>query len=59
MGAADCHEPLVRLRKCQGEAFTAELVEARGCLRNKYACFTEGFSFPDLQEAAELISEAG
>lgn len=50
---------LVRLRKRQGEAFTAELVEARGRLRNLYRGFTEGFSFPDLQEAAELIDEAG
>jgi adenylate cyclase len=48
---------LVRLRKRQGEAFTVELVEARRCLRKLYARFTEGFSFPDLQEAAELIGE--
>jgi hypothetical protein len=50
---------LVRLRKRQGEAFTAELVEAQDYLRTLYACFTEGFSFPDLQEAAQLIGEAG
>jgi hypothetical protein len=49
---------LVRLRMRQGEGYKAELEEARSCLRNLYARFTEGFSFPDLQEAAQLISEA-
>jgi adenylate cyclase len=50
---------LVRLYQRQGAAFAAELEEARSCLRNLYARFTEGFSFPDLQEAAQLIGEAG
>jgi adenylate cyclase len=50
---------LVRLRKCQGEGCMAELIEARKLLRNLYECFTEGFSFPDLQEAAALIDETG
>jgi len=50
---------LVRLRLRQGEACASELAEARGCLRDLYARFKEGFSFPDLQEAAALISGTG
>ncbi len=50
---------LVRLRMRQGEYYTAELQEARSRLRYLYARFTEGFGFPDLIDAAGLISEAG
>jgi len=50
---------LVHLRVRQGEAYAAELAEARQFLSDLYARFTEGFSFPDLQEAATMISEAG
>jgi predicted ATPase len=50
---------LVRLRLRQGEACAAELTEAHQLLRDLYARFTEGFGFPDLQEAARLIGEAG
>ncbi len=47
----------VRLRMRQGEAYAAELAEARACLRDVYAKFTEGFAFPDLLEATALIGE--
>jgi len=50
---------LVRLRNCQGNQRTAELVEARKLLHYPYERFSEGFVFPDLQDAAALISEAG
>jgi DNA-binding SARP family transcriptional activator/tetratricopeptide (TPR) repeat protein len=50
---------LVRLHERQGEAFAAELAEARQCLHEVYGRFTEGFAFPDLQEAAALIGEIG
>jgi hypothetical protein len=50
---------LVRLWMRPGEAYEAELAEACNCLRDVYARYTEGFAFPDLQEAAALISEAG
>jgi hypothetical protein len=50
---------LVRLRERQGEAYAAELAEAHRGLCDLYARFTEGFDFPDLQEAARLISETG
>ena len=50
---------LVRLRVRQGEVCAAELVEALQCLRDVYRRFTEGFAFPDLQDAARLIGEAG
>jgi tetratricopeptide (TPR) repeat protein len=50
---------LVRLRKCQGNQHATELVEARQHLHNLYERFTEGFGFPDLIDAAALISEAG
>ena len=50
---------LVRLRKRQGKAAVAELAEARMLLSNQYERFMEGFTFPDLQEAAALIDEAG
>jgi DNA-binding SARP family transcriptional activator/tetratricopeptide (TPR) repeat protein len=46
---------LVRLRQRQGEAWAVELLEARHYLRALYAQYTEGFAFPDLQEAAALI----
>jgi tetratricopeptide (TPR) repeat protein len=48
---------LVRLRQRPGAAFAAELAEARQCLCEVYSRFTEGFAFPDLQEAAALIGE--
>ncbi|HNS52629.1 MAG TPA: BTAD domain-containing putative transcriptional regulator [Anaerolineae bacterium] len=48
---------LVRLRQQQGEAFAAELAEARQCLSEVVGRFTEGFALPDLQEAAALIGE--
>jgi DNA-binding SARP family transcriptional activator len=56
---------LVRFRMRQGEAAAAEpavaadLEEARACLREVYGRFTKGFGLPDLQEAAQLIGEAG
>jgi tetratricopeptide (TPR) repeat protein len=50
---------LVRLRQNQGQAFAAELAKARQCLRKVYGRFTEGFAFPDLQEAAALIGGVG
>ena len=37
------------------QASIGELAEARACLRNIYARFTEGFDFPDLQDAAALV----
>jgi hypothetical protein len=46
---------LVRLRVRQGEAYRTELAEARACLREVFAKFTEGFAFPDLQEARRLF----
>lgn len=46
---------LLRLRKCQSSIRAAELVEARKLLHNLYKCFTEGFSFPDLKDAAALF----
>jgi tetratricopeptide (TPR) repeat protein len=49
---------LVRLRERQGAAYTTELAEARSYLRGVYARFTEGFSFPDLAEAAALMRDA-
>ena len=50
---------IVRLRERQGEVYAGELAAARGCLRGLYARFTEGFAFPDLQEAAALIGDSG
>ncbi|MFN2129233.1 MAG: hypothetical protein ACK2VD_01820, partial [Anaerolineae bacterium] len=47
---------LVRLRERQGDAFAAELAEVRQCLAAAYGRFTEGFDFPDLQDAAALIA---
>lgn len=49
---------LVRLRhslRSHGETRAAELAEARQCLRDVYGRFTEGFAFPDLQDAAALL----
>ena len=46
---------IVRLRQRQGEAYAAELAEARNCLADVYGRFTEGSTFPDLQDAAALI----
>ena len=47
---------IVRLRKRQGEGRPAEeLAEARDCLAEVYGRFTEGFAYPDLEEAAVLI----
>ncbi len=48
---------LVRLRQQQGEAYAAELHDARCCLRDLYARFTEGFAFPDLRDAATLLGD--
>jgi hypothetical protein len=39
----------------RGERWATELAEARDCLREIYARFTQGFAFPDLQDAAALI----
>jgi hypothetical protein len=50
---------VVRLRQHQGAAYAAELTEARRCLAEVYTRFTEGFGFPDLQEAAALLGEIG
>jgi DNA-binding SARP family transcriptional activator len=50
---------LVHLRQRQGDAYAAELAEARRCLREVYGRFTEGFAFPDLQDAATLIGNTG
>lgn len=50
---------LVRLQNRQGETCAAELAEARQRLREVYGRFTEGFAFPDLQDAAALIDSAG
>ena len=46
---------LVRLRARQGACCAAELAEARQSLADVVARFTEGFGFPDLQEAAALM----
>ena len=48
---------LVRLRARQGEAYVAELAEARGYLQEMVQGFTEGLALPDLQEAEALIGE--
>jgi isopropylmalate/homocitrate/citramalate synthase len=48
----------VRLRERQGAACAAELADAQAYLRGVYAWFTEGFSFPDLVEAAALMGNA-
>ena len=50
---------LVRLRERRGAACAAELAEARCCLADVYARFTEGFVFPDLRDAAALIGDSG
>lgn len=62
---------LVRLReRCDGPQSAAawegeggadgaaELARARRCLAGVYAQYTEGFAFPDLQEAAALIARS-
>lgn len=49
---------IVRLRERQGEACASELAEARAYLGEVYGRFTEGFAFPDLQEAAALMGDA-
>jgi tetratricopeptide (TPR) repeat protein len=46
---------LVRLRQGQREAHAGEMAEARQRLREVYERFTEGFDFPDLQDAAASI----
>jgi DNA-binding SARP family transcriptional activator/predicted ATPase len=46
---------LVRLREQQGEPCAAELAEARRTLSDLYAQYSEGFTSPDLQDAAALI----
>jgi DNA-binding SARP family transcriptional activator/predicted ATPase len=50
---------LARLRQRQGEDSAAELAEARSSLREVFGRFTEGFAFPDLQDAAALIGDTG
>jgi len=53
---------LVRLRdslRSQGEGSAADLAEARQSLTAVYRRFTEGFAFPDLQDAAALLGETG
>jgi predicted ATPase len=50
---------LVRLRERQGVAHMAELAEVRECLAAVYRRYSEGVAFPDLQEAAGLMGEAG
>jgi DNA-binding SARP family transcriptional activator/tetratricopeptide (TPR) repeat protein len=47
---------LVQLRVRQGERYAGELEDARRCLRALYTRFTEGFAFPDLQEAVALLT---
>ena len=52
---------VVRLRERQGATCAAELAalpRARSYLRGVYVRFTEGFSFPDLAEAAALMEDA-
>jgi len=46
---------IVRLRESQGADHGSELAEARQGLAAVVARFTEGFGFPDLQEAAALL----
>jgi predicted ATPase len=46
---------IVRLRQRQGQGYSEELAQARACLHSIYARFTEGFAYPDLEEAAALI----
>lgn len=46
---------VVRLRESQGADHRSELAEARQCLAEVVARFTEGFGFPDLQDAAALM----
>ena len=50
---------IVRLRQRQGQGYTEELVKAHACLSSIYARFTEGFAYPDLEEAAVLIGDSG
>ena len=49
---------LVRLLRAKGEATELELAEAEASLRKAYDTFTEGFTLPDLQDAAELLTTA-
>ncbi len=49
---------LVRLRERQGSGCAAELAEARRALAKVFASYTEGFDFPDLQDAAALLRTA-
>ena len=52
---------LVRLQEREdapGAADALELAEARNCLAGVHARFTEGFAFPDLQDAAALLRRA-
>lgn len=41
----------------EGQGYAQKLAEARACLHTIYGRFTEGFAFPDLQEAAVLMSD--
>ncbi len=40
------------------EGRLAELAEARACLRDAYARFSEGFAFPAVRDAAALLGDA-
>ncbi|KPL81080.1 hypothetical protein ADN00_00690 [Ornatilinea apprima] len=48
---------LVRLKIRQGEDYAEEQAEARTFLKEVFGRFTEGFEFPDMQEAAALIGK--
>ena len=53
--------PMVKAAAWEGEGGAdgaAELAKARRCLAGVYAQYTEGFAFPDLQEAAALIARS-
>ncbi len=49
---------LVRLLQRQAAGCASDLAGARRLLREVYGRFTEGFGFPDLQDAARLLDEA-
>jgi len=43
----------------EAHACEADLAQARACLAEVYARFTEGLALPDLREAAALIGNTG
>jgi hypothetical protein len=49
---------LVRLFQSEGGSRISELAQAVAALDRTYGRFTEGWSFPDLRDAAELIGQA-